>query len=514
MDNPRSTDDSFQHDLGVILTWRPGLIFLAFFFAINFLTISRTPLVGPDEVYFVDPAINLIRGEGLISRAWSHSPETRIVSSTSILFSLALAPWMTVFGQSLLAIRMFGVTLVGLGMLFLWMGLRRWRIAISPGWLLGLSTALVCAYGFGYRTVRPESLLFLIATVLFYVSAWSPSPVRTVLLFLIGLSVPFAGQVACVVFTLFLGLLVVQSRKRCRRLCATIVGGMMAGALGLISVYKGLGIWEDFLMAVNTEGGTPLQRLLRRLTSNPLAEHRNVVPKDLSMIPTYMGLLWLVYLEWRRRSLRWESPILFGLIYAIFVPVVLYLTGKFPTYYTWMVVFPLLTIICVWSSREEKESGSVKLAPRFFVGLACVVGHPFLLTLSIHDWRDLDYARVDSWVKGVIKPDDVALISHSFYYAAKPIASKVYLQAHVSLISPEDAQKLTVLILPPHSIIGPPREYLLSQLGPDWQPTGEKLRSKPSIFGNDGRFGGLSLPNYDGDVYRRSRRDETTAPAE
>jgi hypothetical protein len=480
-----------------------GLLLLVFA-VINLATLPRVPFVWLDEIYFADPAINLIRGEGFISRVWDNSPETRMVASTSPVYSLVLAGWLKMFGADLLAVRSLGVFLTAAGMLVFWSACTRWKILASRGWIIGASCTMLCAYSFAfsYRSGRPEPLVFLTWTFLFHVASWKSSMRRNAVAFFVSLLTPFIGQIVCIALGILAGVLFLIGPRRWVTFSAAIIGGLAAGTLCFVGLYQNLGIWTDFQVAVNKQGGNPLHRLVHRLTSNPLAEHRNTIPKDFSLVPLLIGLGWMSWRAWRDRALRWGSLLCFTLLYASLVPFTLYLVGKFPTYYAWMLTLPLAVAFCTLCAREETRLHRRLWGARALLVIGCLVGLPAQLAAASADWGDRDYARVEEWAQHVLRADDVALVDYPFYYAARKHAAKVYVYGYAELLRPEDIAALTVVILSPHLSYGMKREDFSQKLGPEWTPApGRRVRR--SLFGNDWQLGYLSLPNYDADVLRR-----------
>jgi len=278
---------------------------------------------------------------------------------------------------------------------------------------------------------------------------------------------------------------------------------MVIGTFGFIAAYKGLGIWADFQVAINKQGGSPLLRLAQRLSSNPLSQHGNTIPKDFSLVPLLIGVGWMTWCSWREKTLRWNSILTFGLLYASVIPPSLYLLGKFPTYYAWVLSAPISVVLCAVCWRKEVELGRKLWLPRGMLAAACLFGLPLQIAFAIPDWKYRDYTQVRTWAQLVLRPNDVALVDYPFYYAARDTAGKVYLYGYGEQLQPSDIEALTVVILSPHKTYGMTREDMMQRLGEGWVATGETRRVPPSFGGNDWQLGFLSLPNYDADVYRR-----------
>ncbi len=485
--------------------WKPFLLFLAVFIAFNLSTLTRVPFVWLDEVYFAEPAINLVRGEGFVSRAWDFSPETKIVSSTSPFYSFALAGWLKLFGASLFSVRSFGLFLTLLGLITCWLACRRWHILRTQNWLIVTSATIGFSYSlaFSYRSGRPEPLIFFAWAVLLFLASFSRSVLRAVGIILVTITIPFMGQAASLALGLLVGILLLQNPRRWWDLSALVITGLGLGALGFVALYQNLGIWGDFLAAVNHQGGSTLGRLIHRLRSNPFSQHNNTIPKDFSLLPILIGMGWLILRSWRKNALRWGSLLSFGIFYILTLPVALYLLAKFPTYYGWMLSVPAAIIFATLSCEEELRSQRTLWIARALLLMACLLGLPLQLGMAIPDWKGRNYKDVQNWMGSAIHSDDIVLTDYPFYYAARAHASKAYLYGYAQDLTPKNIASLTVLVLSPHVSYGLNRTELMKKLGNDWKPTGETRRVNPSPAGNDWKLGYLSLPNYDGDVYRR-----------
>jgi hypothetical protein len=480
------------------------LIFCAGFLLLNLITLPRTPFVWLDEVYFADPALNLKDGYGLISRVWDHSPETRIVSSTSPIYSLLLALWTFLSGQSLLAVRMLPIVCVTAGLVIIWHALRRWGAKPSPSALVAMSLVIVCSYGFAfsYRGGRPDALLFLLWSALLHVTTWVPGPRRSLTVFTIALIMPATGQIVTMALGVLATILALVEPRRWLRTSAIIVAGLLVGTVLFVVVYQYLGIWDDYKLAVNKQGGDPFARLITRLTSNPLRNHSNVIPKDFSLLPIVAAYLWLVF---RAKGAMFKTaPLLTrsSFCYLAILPATLFLLGKFPTYYAWVLSVPLILTSFAMLWQIEACLGRTAWIPRLALTFAALVGLPVQLAVAAPDWKERDYGRVERQIGAVLHAADVALVDYQFYYAARSRAAKVYAYGYAEQFKDDDLKALTVIVLSPHFTYGLPHGEFLEKLGPDWVKTDEGWRRSPSIFGNDWQLGYLSLPNYDADVYR------------
>lgn len=472
---------------------------------LNVLTLTRFPFVNCDEVYFVDPVINLLNGDGFVSRAWDTSPDSRPLASTSPLYGAVLALWAKLVGYDLFALRVLGVLLTALALGFVLQGVQRWSLRFTPWWTLMLIALIPLAFGYAaaYRGGRPEPLVFLLWALIFYTSAAISPLTRYGATFVLAALMPFAGQIASLALGVLSVCLAMVWTRKLVRISIVVILGLVAGSVGFVLLYKTTGIYADYLAASQTVGGGLVERVIRRLTSSPFEQHRNAIPKDPTLLLLIGSLIGAVISALKDRSWHWRSPLTLGVIYSVGLPPTLYIVAKFPTYYSWVLVFPIAVVLCCWiSTREQEQERTLWLHRTFFIA-ACAVGLPLQLLAAIPDWEARDHSKFVQWAGTVLKDDDTALVGYPQYFGAREYAGKIYLYGYGTQLTEADIESLTVLIMPKLSAYGMPREALMEKLGPGWTPTGQQYKQKASPFGHDLANGTFSLPNYDADVYRR-----------
>lgn len=479
------------------------LVLIGIFIFIIGLRISYTNI---DEAYFADPAINFLTGHGYTTTSWNITGPSETHVSTAPAYSFLLVIWLKVFGVSQYAVRALSATLVLCGACVFW------RACLRAGFIKsGIAGALVIAvlildygYAYSYSVGRPDALSALCVAALLYFSTLQNQRCALGVMGVVAMLLPFV-QWSCVIYLFFLSmaLLLIAWQKTIRYV--VVVGlGMAVGLLIQKAAYTHFGVWETWLHTIKTEGSESLlQRIGNRMNWTTLIYHNsNTIPKDFSalIILAGMGFLYLCGIMLRRRTGLTLAKSAW--IIASVVTFGMYLVGKFPTYYGWMLSLPLAAIIGsyfdrVYWSESRSEAGLVIV----IAVMACAVGLPLQAGLASHDWQDRQPGAMAAWLGPKITKDDVVFCDDPFYYVVKERAGLVFTGRRFRTMSSDEFNRLTMVVVCGHcSDWDQSKRTLTNQwvLG-RWQP------ERNGILGNDWRYGILSAPNYDCTVYRLTK---------
>src|SRR6266404_4951520 len=114
--------------------WRLVLLLIAAFFGFNLATFNYYPGVWCDEVWFSEPAINLVKDGIFHSTTWLCQPPHTFPTVNCPLYMMALVPWLSVVGTSVLAVRAFNYALMGTASFLIWA--LSWRFnLVRPAWV-------------------------------------------------------------------------------------------------------------------------------------------------------------------------------------------------------------------------------------------------------------------------------------------------------------------------------------------------------------------------------------------
>ena len=449
-----------------------------------------------DEVYFVEPVINLLRGDGYTTAAWNVTTSTQTHISTAPAYSFLLYLWLRLWGISPYAVRSLPVLFAVLGAAVLW------RACVRLGWLQGgragsLLIALVLLdYGaaFSYSCGRPDSLSFLLLSTLLYLVSHPDRPLALWLMGLIGVILPFAQwSVVIYLFCLCGGLFFLFGRRVFKPALVIFLGIVLGFVLQWL-VYSQLGLWDTWILTIRGEGSENLfRRILHRLTSDPLGNHANAIPKDITswILLAGFGTVFVRSKQSGDDVGEWLAKAAAKL--ALAVGIGMYVFGKFPTYYGWMLCGPLGVILSVYGERvgsRRRGAWAVALVTGI---LACTAGLPFQFLVALRDWPDRQPAPITAWLESKITKDDVVYCDYPLYYSLKLRAKRVFTGLYIDVMTPAEAQQVTVAVLGTKGTWYRGTKFDLSKA----QENGRWNARHGSLFGNALQHGFLSIPNYE-----------------
>jgi hypothetical protein len=218
------------------------------------------------------------------------------------------------------------------------------------------------------------------------------------------------------------------------------------------------------------------------------------------MLVALVGLA-LVYLWSRLR--RWPAGVHLAKsawIIALVVTPGMYLLGKFPTYYGWMLAVPVAVVLATLVDQAPPPAG--RWGSRFVVLIAVLaggVGLPMQIFIASHDWQERNPAAINAWLGPKIKPGDVVFCDYPFYYTAKERARQVYVGRYMRLLTPEDLNRITLVVV---SGKPNPSDWKIPGMLKRESLVGSWVPARGGLFGNRWASGFLSAPNYRCEVYR------------
>lgn len=484
-------------------SWQVGLL-LAAFFVFNLLTAARYPFVWIDEVMYSDPAVNLLLGHGFTSSAWYAQSSSELWAGNVPLHSAVLYLWLRVFDFSITSVRSLNLVYLVAAAALAWRAGARLRLIVTARARLTFLALLLGGYAviFAYRSGRPDGLALLLVAALGFAQSLASAWQRIGSWFALGLLAPWVGLQLLPLLGVGGGLLLLFVGGRSLPQLAAGGAGAVAGLGSLVLFYQSHGVWESFLRSIRQHTSVGFFGMLM----SGQFRHSNLLPKDFSFWPVFtLALLLAAYLLARRR-LSWRSPLCFGLAYAVALSLALVIGGKFPTYYGWMTYAPLCLCVCAALSSTSlpplwrRASGGALM-------LAVGVGAGPHLAAAAWDWPERDYERVRAFVRQHVTAGDWLYGDHVVYYAAKPLAARVFMPFYLAAMPEDEKRRLTVLLVAPGNLT-----EVTNTIGGHWVSTGDRLSpGRPPLFGTDWKRGFLSMPNHELEVFRRC--EETTEAA-
>ena len=439
---------------------------------------------------FTDPAANLYLGHGFTSSAWFAQTRDKFWAGYPPLYSFLLSLWMHCVGFTLSASKTLNYLLGTAAGFLLWLALfrLRWiklpiaRIAVVALFLTKLSNI------FSTHPGRPDGLAVLLAVGVLLAYSIQRSPLRYSLLICLGILFPWSGLQLLPYAGLLGVLLLLYYRKAIVKEVIALAVGIALGALCLYGFYATNGVWLDF---VNSIRGNPSFKVARDLPQRFTAANWFAAGIYRDHLCRFLLMLLMGIIATHPLKLQFQSRLSFGLAAGLVIPIGMMSASCYPIYYSWMAFLPVTIAICAelgsGSRAELEQASTVSLLNRLkipivsFLLLICLIGYPLKLTQLLIDWRALDYSRVEALVDRNVKSSDWVLCHEASYYAAKQKAAGVIGTPYLRVISPQDAAKVSVLIINPES-----DWKIISKLGGRWNLSGETLRLKSTkLFGSE-----------------------------
>lgn len=466
------------------LIWGPAA-FALLIFAFNLATIISFPLVWQDEVMFTEPAANLARDGVFLSRAWFFSPENQVWAGNSPLYSILLAPWLKLWGVSPVSARSFGLLLGSLGIVAWTTAAQRAGLVKRGATSLAYLAVLFLAYGvaINLRSGRYDGLGILIFGLLALALTWPPSWKRTLALLSLGMLIPASGMHLIVpIVVAALTAFVVYGRKTIPS--SILVGaGIAIGLAILLFAFWKAGAMDQFLHST---------RKLSKVGGGSF-------PKDPSL--SFVAVAALVNLAAQFFGKKRDRRLAILCIYPALVTLAFPLVARFPTYYSWIIVFPLAALALYRLGEGERRwSRAAVLAVSFLLVCAVAAGLPLQLAASAL-FPSRGYDQIADAVARHVRRTDVALVSPPAWYPTWRIAAKTYTTEYDlerKFMSPEDERRVSLLVIDPNLL-----PYLKERFGPGWHQVGtvaDPAKTAPPL---SGQFGQKLFSRYDLAIYRR-----------
>jgi hypothetical protein len=457
---------------------------------------SRLHPVWIDEVMLTEPAANLALYDSFTSAAWWHQNAQEFHVGVSFLYTVLLALWIKVLGFSIEKVRLFNYVLMLLSITLIWLFIKKLPL-IKFSWLriiLVVSCLLPAGITFIYTSGRYDTSCIFLSALVLGAFLIKDAKIRCLTMTIIGFFFPLSGLSAVAFAIIFGGILLLFNFQRFWREFVALSGGFILGMLFLYALYSTNGVWDDFVgvtfdqIADNANLNRSVIDIIFSKVSK-LFDQKDYVCRgcsgDLSFPPLSVLLIILIFYELLTKSFRWRSPSFFALITVITIPTTMCFLGKYPLYYSWMSMFPLLICIC-WSFNNilEKSTGKIQttiISIAFLVLLfyANLLGLPSRAQITLQQWVYNDYTKVQNFLDNKINPQDHIYADFQTFYALKSRSKRVYFPIHHVRMTPEDRDNLSLIVIDPRdSARAPWNPGLAGIVGdslPQWYDTGEQL---------------------------------------
>ena len=423
------------------------LLSMAFAF-VNAITLSNlTPWI--DEVMMLDTSYNMAFHGSWETTAWYRVVGQYPFPTYPPLYQMLACGWMWLFGSSLIVVRsmnlLFTFVLGGVSLRLM----ERHGLQLTP-WTVALFTMLLWGnseMAWIYRNGRPDMLCALVfAITILAIDHYLLVKSRVHRLAVIAtsallLSSGIQAAVYLCALWLFFFISMRGQRKEMVRLFVLLQNGFLLG-LGLVSLFmlahgrlmafacsiiqysatlSGIALevlpWAGEVFGFNSEPFT--QKLLELNNGASFLERLALMAEYRSFV-----ILSLVALVAYTASFRhkWQNLLsdkgFLWLLCALYVPVVMNLSGRFTIYYRWMAFLPLMVAVISIATRH-----------RFWCAMFSIV----VLLLTVFGIRSMlpdeqwNYGNVRSFVQRQhFKPSDAVVCPFSTFYEIKPICHTCY----------------------------------------------------------------------------------------
>jgi hypothetical protein len=181
------------------------------------------------------------------------------------------------------------------------------------------------------------------------------------------------------------------------------------------------------------------------------------------------------------------------------------IAGKYARYYCWMAYIPMAA--CLAAESQSGRTASLRWLISPLLLLACLVGLPARLAVTVSEWNRRDPAPVDRIVREIVRPTDWVYSEFEAYYPAKRIAAVLFLPPFAGLtpemhgvvppLAAAERDSIDLLILKPAT-----EERSLRFFGGRWGLVGRYSAIREGDT-SSGIFVGRGSKPYDLRLYRR-----------
>jgi hypothetical protein len=416
--------------------WVGLLLLLGAFQVFNLATCNYYPTVWCDEVWFAEPAVNLVRYGSFTTIDWQLQPLHTFPALNCPLYTMTLAPWLALTGTSVLAVRSFNYTLMTAAAFLCWWGAWRFNLVRSARLRLVMVAALYLGYGmsYSYRCSRPDIIGMVCVLLLAHAFQIRRVWLRYACLGTLGIVLVWIGlQVALFAgFASALAWLVL--RRPSFKELVVLASSMAAGAAALAGFFASKGLLNYFLLptvgilgkhyahAPHVSASAAVLKVIRQSLGNYL--------EDFSLIPITLGWVVLLWASWKLLDSITRRVALYGMALTLAVPPVFNLIGHFAFYYSYMRFVPgLVAFFAVYSALSATSTGLKPCLRWAFWGTlaaAIGVGLPMRLALSPIMYQVAPRSEIRRMVREQVGHRDVVFTEQTAFFEAKQVTQAVY----------------------------------------------------------------------------------------
>jgi len=461
--------------------WLGVLLLIGGWLVFDLATYNFYPAAWCDEMMYSEPAINLVQYGSFTSATYQYQPPNTFPIAGCPLYSLALVPWLSATGTSLLAVRSFNYALMALATFLCWNV--AWRFGLVPSASARLLLLAVLHFGYGisfsFRCSRPDTLGLVCLLLLLLAFKLRRRGLREFSLVALGAATVWIGlQVA--LFACFAGAVAwLMLRRPAFRDLVLLALGTIIGGGTLFWFLSSKGVLRYFLpFVVSIMNGTFVRSSPVRSASGTASELLSFAA-DLSLLILIPLLVWLVTAARKRLPPATRKLVLYALVLVFGVPALFQVAGHFRPYYSYLLYVPAcLALFAAYSELAAAGAGGVGrwVKPAFAVTVAGAIlaGLPLRLGLAMTFSKLVPRTEIQRVLASQISSQDVAFSEYLTFFEVKQLAPLVYHYFSSPLLWPrsfpgfdltaEHKRAVSVLVIRPEQ-----KDRLCAYFGGEWK---------------------------------------------
>src|SRR5690348_3985339 len=436
--------------------------FLAAMFLVNVATAELYPRSWNDEAMWLDPAINLLRHNGMTSSTWYNSTFGQFWYGNTPLYVGVVFVWGKLVGDGFTALRSLNFILISVASLLLYQFARRSSELTTARSRLALVLLPVFGYGvtFAYRSARPDTLCLVLAALLLLATTLQRPSLKYLSVASIGALFPWAGLQLVAYAIVMAGLVVLATGRRYLRTVFCVAAGLVAGGCLMLAFYAAAGYLKEFIIATvgsqRAVSGQLVQYLVLGDARGPArfiaSAIFGAVTRDPSSVLGLVAAIILLLLPRVRRSRAATHCLLASVAAGLLIPLGMYFAGLYAVYYTWMALLPIWFFVLAAVDRLGTSARLERIVAYALLAGSLLIGWPFLVGSSALQASTRDYGPVRRLVGQVVKPGEWVCISPETYFAVVerggvPFLCDGYASSRLAPeIPPEQRQRLSLIV--------------------------------------------------------------------
>ncbi|MDB6130727.1 MAG: hypothetical protein JWM04_1834 [Verrucomicrobiales bacterium] len=440
---------------------------------LNLVLAERFALPWGDEILYTDPSVNFIRHDGFSSMSWWSQPKEAFWAANVPLHQFLLVGWLTILPFGVTSVRALNFVLLAATVFVIWRTVRSRSLCKSAPLRVCMVTLLLTGAGvtFSIRTGRPDAITMLVAALVFACVQIEERRRQMLGLIILGALSTWAGLQLCAFLGILGALLTFLNPGRFFKPTFRYSTGCMLGALILFLLYNRFGVLYYFLRETFASNHMFTGDVMRTVSGPETAKFRSqlvsrILP-SLSQLNTiylidrsYVAVLGTMLIGFTMElfaTKRISRISMVGTLAGLTIPWAMFVVGKYPIYYHWMLYLVVVVCMIITFSRliEVRQQGSliiVCIASLIAIG----TGWPLSVCEAIKNWESRSQSRIETVLAPYVHETDVACTDSAAWFAAKKKCRTTFYYLYSgSTLFPDwtrkEKESVTVIIVDPEN---------------------------------------------------------------